>query len=417
MKKNYTRAVVAAVIGNILEWYDFVVYAFFAVYISHNFFIGDSSSTQLIKAFIVYGASFLAKPLGAIVLGAYGDISGRKKALSLSIILMSVGVGIIAFTPSVNEIGLLAPILLVLARLLQGFSAGGEIGSATAFLLEYAPKNKKAFFTSLFQGCMGIAGFLGALTGVLITVLFEEQAIFDWAWRIPFYVGLLILPVGIYIRRTIEETPEFLEQIQNSSKPRTPLKYIFKSYKKQLTLGIIFSIFWTICPYVFIMFAPSFYMGLGYEKIHVFIAASLGNLALLVFSPVTGYLADKFGIKKMIYISVSSILITIVPLFSLIINIHNHVILAIANFSIMFFISMFMGLGPIVISKLFPTKARTSGIALTYNIASAITGMTPALMAYAVANVSPYSPVIYILIASIPALIVVKMIKFAGDKE
>lgn len=409
--KKFKKAIAAAVVGNVLEWYDFVIYAFFAVYISHNFFIGGTSSEQLIKVFIVYGASFLARPLGAFVLGAYGDISGRKNALSLSIILMATGVGIIAFTPSANDIGLMAPILLVFARLLQGFSAGGEIGSGTAFLLEYAPKDKKAFYTSLFQGCMGLSGVLGSLSGILVTKIFSEADIFEWAWRIPFFVGLLILPVGLYIRRTIEETPEFLEKIESKKETRTPLKDIFKEHKKPLILGIVFSLFWTICPYVFIMYTPAFYMGLGFEKAHVFMASMLGNLALFVMSPFSGYCADKFGIKKMLYISIAMLLLVIFPIFKIILSSKMPMGLILSHFSIMMFISFFMGLGPIVLSKIFITKVRSSGIALTYGIASALTGFSPALMAY-LTQTSQFAPAIYVVLFSIPALIAIAYMKF-----
>lgn len=412
-KKKFKKAIAAAVIGNILEWYDFVLYAFFAIYISRNFF-ADSATTdstdQLIKAFMIYGAAFVAKPLGAFILGSYGDKVGRKDALSITIILMALGVGIIAVTPSRENIGILAPILLLVARLLQGFSAGGEIGSATAFLLEYAPQNQKAFFASLFQSCMGIAAVLGSLVGVMVTSVFDSETIFAWAWRVPFFTGLLILPVGLYIRRTVEDTPEFLESINKKTNKKTPLKDIMRFYKKELFFGIVISVLWTVCPYVFVMFAPTFFMELGFDKNHVFIASMVANLCIALISPLSGKLADKFGMKKVVTISIFFMVLCNFPILWILFHTSGLLWLVFVHSAFLTLVAFFVGVTPGIISRIFPTEVRASGIALSYNFASMLTGFTPAFLAYATKSYA-YIPAIYIALFAIPALFAIYFVK------
>lgn len=409
-KKKFKKAVFAAVVGNILEWYDFVLYAFFAIYISRNFFSDGSSSEQIIKTFMIYGAAFVARPLGAFMLGSYGDRVGRKDALSLSIIIMALGVGIIAFSPSSQSIGIFAPILLLVARLLQGFSAGGEIGSATAFLLEYAPEDKKSFFASLFQSCMGIAAVLGSFVGVLITFFFESETIFAWAWRIPFFTGLLILPVGLYIRRTIEDTPEFLESIERKTNKKTPLKNIVFFHKKQLFLGISFSLLWTVCPYVFVMFAPTFFMELGFEKNHVFIASMFANLCMALISPISGKLADKFGMKKVLFFSILLMVVLNFPVFWILFNTSGLFWLVFVHCAFLSLVSLFIGVAPAIVSRIFPTQVRASGISLSYNFASVLTGFTPAFLAYATKTYA-YLPAFYIAFFAMIAFLAIYFIR------
>ncbi len=408
--KKFRKAVAAAVVGNILEWYDFVLYAFFALYISRHFFVAGTSSEQVIKTFMIYGAAFVARPLGAVILGAYGDKAGRKNALSLTIIIMALGIALIAFSSSAKDIGIAAPIILLVARLLQGFSAGGEIGSATAFLLEYAPENKKSFYASLFQSCMGIAAVLGSLVGAAITFLFDEATVFAWAWRVPFIIGLSILPVGIYIRKAIEDTPEFLAKIEATKGERTPIKDIVKYHKKPLLVGISFSLLWTVCPYVFVMFLPTYFMQSGFDKNHVYIASLAANLCMAVVSPIVGTMADKYGMKRVLTVSI--------------------IVMAFGNFAVMWYlfgektllklvlvhsgflslVSLFIGVAPAFVSRIFPVSVRASGISISYNVASVLTGFTPAFLASVVAA-NPYAPVMHVAIFCIPALIAIYFAK------
>jgi len=210
--KSGRKAITAASIGNALEWYDFSVYAFFAVYIAQNFFNPNDDGAQLFEAFLAFGLGFVIRPLGALVIGAYGDRAGRKAALTLTIMTMAVGTAIIAFAPPYTAIGIGAPLLILCGRVLQGFSAGGEVGGAAAFLIEHAPENQKGRYASWLQASMGISNILAALVATAVTLTLSREQIGDWGWRIPFILGLSIAPIGLWMRKTLDETPLFVEE-------------------------------------------------------------------------------------------------------------------------------------------------------------------------------------------------------------
>nr|WP_257993464.1 MFS transporter [Cupriavidus pauculus] len=200
------RAVIAAAIGNGLEIYDFTVYSFFAATIGRLFFPASSPMASLLLSFATFGAGFVMRPLGAVLIGSMADRRGRKAALTLTIGLMTAGTALIAFTPSYATIGVAATVLVVLGRLLQGLSAGGEVGAASALLMESATQDRRCFLVSWQAATQGAAALLGALTGAAVSATLSPEALQSWGWRVPFMVGLLIAPVGIYIRRHLEET-------------------------------------------------------------------------------------------------------------------------------------------------------------------------------------------------------------------
>src|ERR1700720_490668 len=205
-----TRLILAASLGNALEFYEILVYGYFAVIISKVFFPAADEAVSLLVTFGTFGASFLARPVGAIFLGAYGDRKGRKAALTLSILLMTIGTALMTIMPSYGTLGILSPILVIAARLLQGFSVGGEFASSTAFLVEHRP-DRAGFFASWQWSSQGLAALVATGLGVLLTTSMSADTLQAWGWRIPFAVGLLIGPVGYYIRNRLGETPEFIE--------------------------------------------------------------------------------------------------------------------------------------------------------------------------------------------------------------
>ncbi|NVK29238.1 MAG: MFS transporter, partial [Flavobacteriia bacterium] len=208
--RKLLKLIVASSIGNALEWFDLIAYAFFARTISKLFFPTDDETLSLMLALFAFAMSYLIRPLGAIVIGSYADKVGRKAAMLLTIWLMMAGTFLIAIMPTYDTIGLLAPLGILLARLLQGFSAGGEFGSATAMLVEHYPE-RKGFISSFMFASQGVSGLLGAGFGLVLTATLTTDQLESWGWRIPFIFGLLIGPIGLYIRRHIEEAGEFKE--------------------------------------------------------------------------------------------------------------------------------------------------------------------------------------------------------------
>lgn len=203
-QKSFTRLVVAVSIGNALEWYDISSYGYFAVYVSRAFFPNSDQAISLLLTFGTFGLAFLIRPIGGVVLGAYADRHGRKASLMISIVLMTIGTLLIAIMPTFETIGILAPIAVLAARLIQGFSAGGEFGSSTAFLVEHMP-GRRGFIASWQFASQGLGQVLSSAFGVGLTSWMTAQEMDAWGWRIPFLFGILVGPVGIYIRNHLED--------------------------------------------------------------------------------------------------------------------------------------------------------------------------------------------------------------------
>ncbi|BDM22777.1 hypothetical protein KMS_R25340 [Pseudomonas sp. LRP2-20] len=233
-----TRQVVAAVIGNALEWYDFIVYGFLASIIARQFFPSDDEYASLLMALATFGVGFFMRPVGGVLLGVYSDRKGRKAAMQLIIRLMTVSIAMIAFAPNYLAIGMGAPLLIVVARMLQGFATGGEYASATAFLVESAPANRKGLYGSwqLVGQCLAV--FSGAAMVALVTHLCTSEALDSWGWRIPFVLGLLIGPVGLWIRKHMEEPEEFLQARKQAKGQAPSLWQVLREHRRSLLVSM-----------------------------------------------------------------------------------------------------------------------------------------------------------------------------------
>ncbi|GLY68053.1 MFS transporter [Amycolatopsis taiwanensis] len=403
------QSVIAASIGNALEWYDFSVYAFFATYVAHNFFQQDDPTSALINTFMVFGAGFVARPLGAVLIGIYGDRVGRKSALMLSIATMGLGTLVLAATPSVTLIGIAAPVLLLAGRLLQGFSAGGEIGGAAAFLLEHAPRGRRARYAAWLQASMGIANLISAIIGVTVTTAFSDSAVNDWAWRIPFVIGLLIIPVGLYIRRSLPETESFKQHRVDNTDGRNPFRKLVTEHPKEIIIGFAFSVLWTVCVYAFVIYAPTYYKdkatGLGFTSQQSFLASLVGNVVLVIGCMLAGKAADKYGARRIVVYSSATMLV--LPVLCLL-WLHAQPtlpVLLIVHMALCANVAAFTGVAPSTLPRMFPVAVRSTGLALSYNIAAIFfAGFTPALMTWAVARVSVYSPALWVAVGSVACL-------------
>jgi MHS family proline/betaine transporter-like MFS transporter len=318
-ERSGRKAVIAASAGNALEWYDFTVYALFAVYIGQNFFHNSDPTVQLMASFLAFGLGFVVRPLGALVLGSYGDRAGRKAALTLTIMLMAVGTLLIAAAPPYAAIGVGAPLLIVCGRVLQGFSAGGEVGGATAFLVEHAPEGKRGQYASWLQASMGISNLLGALVATLVTTLLTEQQVGEWGWRVPFIIGLAIAPVGLWMRRALDETPHFREeqarQERQGDHVKAPLLAVLRNYPKELLTGLCMSVLWAVGPYALIIFMPIYVQkSLGFSSSQAFTAALVGNLFLIGGCVFSGTLSDRYGRRTVLRAAALILLIAVYPL-------------------------------------------------------------------------------------------------------
>lgn len=366
---NLYKTLFSTCVGNALEWFDIAVYGFFARYIAHAFFPTENPSVSLLLTFGSFGVSFLIRPLGAIVLGAYADRHGRKKALMLSITLMTFGGAMIVFMPGYATIGLAAPVLILLARLIQGFSAGGEFGSSTAFLVEHFP-HRKAFIASWQFATQGASTLLASAFGLGLTQWLSETEIQQWGWRIPFIFGLLIGPVGWYIRRHVQEPESFVSQQHDHS----PLKQLMGSQRHLLVLAIGLMVISTGINYM-LNYVPTY----ATKNLHLagktaFTATLLAGVILTVVTPLAGLWAEKAGRRPLMWTSLVLLLITIYPAFSLVVN-HpdaNMLILLVGWLALLK--SVYFATVPSMMADLFPVSTRASGMAISYNIAVTVFG-------------------------------------------
>src|SRR5438067_6178275 len=292
------RLIVAATIGNIFEWFDFVVYGFFAVTIAEVFFPAGNPTVSLLITFGAFGLAYFVRPLGAIVVGSYTDRAGRKAGLLLSIALMMVGTTLMALTPGYATIGIAAPILITLARLLQGFSVGGEFGSPVSFLAEHAGA-RRGFSASWAFATGGMITVLASLFGVALTSLLTHEQLVDWGWRIPYVFGMLVGPAGLYIRSKLVETPEFLE----TEKPETmPISDLLRRYPREVLLALGISIISNASFYI-LAYIPTY----GVKTLHLpqsvgFTATLIGGLILAIGCPLAGHWSDKMTSRPLIMV-------------------------------------------------------------------------------------------------------------------
>ncbi|HXW42710.1 MAG TPA: MFS transporter, partial [Xanthobacteraceae bacterium] len=361
--------IVAASVGNALEFYEILVYGYFAVIVAKVFFPAADETVSILVTLGTFGISFLARPVGAIFLGAYGDRRGRKRALTLSILLMTVGTALMTVMPSYASVGLLAPVLVIAARLLQGFSVGGEFASSTAFLVEHRP-DRAGFFASWQWSSQGLAALIATSFGVVLTATMPAAALQAWGWRIPFGFGLLIGPVGYYIRQRLGETPEFL----SAGQAQAPLRELFVGQWDRLVLTVGTVAASTSSQYI-LVYMPTYairelHLPQSISFIAVVAAAALQTVAV----PFVGIWVDRVGQLRVMIAAAIAFALTAYPAFMLVAAQPSFAVLIVMVCWISLLKSLFSGALPSLMAKIFPVTTRVSGMSLAYNISVPIFG-------------------------------------------
>jgi MFS transporter, MHS family, proline/betaine transporter len=367
--RSSLRIVAAASIGNALEWFDLLIYGYFAVTISRLFFPSDDQTVSLLLALGTFGVSYLVRPFGAIVLGAYADRAGRKASLMISIVLMMIGTTSMVVIPTYASIGILAPLVVLFARLLQGFSVGGEFGSSTSFLVEHGP-DRKGFFASFQWAGQGLAAVLASLFGVGLTTALTVDQLNAWGWRIPYIFGLLIGPIGLYIRRHVDETPEFLASEATS----TPVRDVLGHQWGRVLLAIGIAVVSNSSNYL-ILYMPTYAVKqLSLPQSSGFAATLLGGIILTVGSPLIGHSSDSVGRTRIMQVAAGLFVISAYPAFVLLTGYAS----LLALIGIVCWLSLlktiYSGVMPSLMAEIFPTRTRVTGMALSYNISVPIFG-------------------------------------------
>jgi MFS transporter, MHS family, proline/betaine transporter len=404
------RVIVAATIGNVLEWFDFLVYGFFAVTIAEVFFPASDPTVSLLITFGTFGLAYVVRPLGAIFIGTYTDRAGRKAGLTLSIGLMLIGTTLMVITPGYATIGIAAPIIITIARVVQGFSVGGEFGSAVAFLVEHGGE-RRGFSASWQWATTGIVSVIVSLFGLALTTLLSHEQLIDWGWRIPYVFGLLVGPAGLYIRSRIAETPDFLAA---EKPPTVPIGELLRRYPVSLLLALGASIV-SNSSYYLLLYVPTY----GVKTLHLpaytgFAATLLGGIILAVFSVVAGYWSDKIVPRsRIMLIAAWLFLLTAYPCFWLM---DAYPSLATAAFAVGFLNLVkagYSGVLPSVLSEQFPVETRAVGVSLSFSISVTIFGgFAPFVATWLIAQTGdPLSPSYYLMATALLSIIALMAIQ------
>ncbi len=405
------KAARASFMGNFVEWFDYAAYGYLATVIAATFFPQTDKATGLLATFAVFALSFIVRPLGGLVWGHFGDKYGRRNALSFSILIMSISTFCIGILPTYGHIGLWAPALLLLIRLVQGFSASGEYAGASAFLAEYAPHGKRGLYTSIVPASTAAGLLFGAAFVAGLHGLLSSEDMQSWGWRVPFLLAAPFGLVGRYIRMSLQDTPKFLEMEQRleskACATAAPIRELLTVHRRSVIIGIGVTCLNAVAFYLLLSYMPTYLsteMGMSESDSFIASTVSLATYIGLIF--LMGKLSDLLGRKTMLVMASVLFLLLTFPLFSML---DHQPLVAILMIQIIFgaMLAMNDGTLPSFLAEIFPTRVRFSGFAFSFNIANALFGGTAPFIATWLIQLTgnKMAPAWYLLAAALVALV------------
>lgn len=408
-RQSQFRLIAACSIGNALEMYDFTVYSFFALLIGRLFFPSDSPYGSLLLAVATFGIGFVMRPLGGLVIGSYADRRGRKAAMTLTIALMVAGTLCIAFAPTYAQAGVMGSLVILSGRLLQGFSLGGEIGASTAMLMEAGEVGQRGFRVSWQLGSQGISALIGALTGAVLYATLSPQALESWGWRLPFLGGLLIAPVGLYIRSKLDETHEAEPDAPS------PLGTLMREHGAKVGLGILSVTAGTVGMYLVVFFMPTYMIRvLKMPPSLSLLSGCATGLTMLVASLVSGRLADRLARRKPLVIGALLFnVVAVVPAFWLMTRMPS--VPLVLALSVMLTAAANLGSTPmlLMLMELLPAGVRASGLSVIYSVGVTVFGgSSQFIVTWLIAKTgNPLAPALYLVACGVVTLCAVSAIR------
>lgn len=404
-KPSLAKAVFSGSLGNMLEWFDYGLYGYFAVIISANFFSSDDPMVGLLLSFMTFAIGFLVRPLGGILIGAYADKHGRIKALTVTILGMGICTMLMGLLPTYAEIGIAAPILLTVLRLLQGLCTGGEFGSSLTFISEYGTSKNRAFLVSFQPFSVGCGLIIGSAAGLLMSTLMPEEMLYEWGWRIPFIFGIVIAIYGVHMRKNVPDSPEFIKMKENQVEKaqHMPIIELFLRYKKPIFTVIFLLAGASTTYYLLITYMPTYISEfVGTSLSSAFVVNTSVIAIYLLLCPLAGKFIDRFGRPKSMIIGCVGFLVFTYPVFSIIVG-HSNPIVMIALLGILVAFQTLIAVGNGVVSaEIFPTNLRNSGIGFSYNLSAAVFGGLAPLAATAlIAATGNQLSITYLIIGAI----------------
>lgn len=404
--KPPAKAIAAAVAGNALEFYDFIIYSFFSVYIAKSFFPNDDKFISLLTAVAVYGVGFFTRPLGGLLIGTYADKKGRRAAMILTVTLITIGTLGLAATPSYESIGVAAPIIVLLARLVQGLALGGEVGPASSMLIESAPPNQRAFYASWQMASQGIAVAVGGVVGYVVSATLSSEQLASWGWRIPFLVSLALIPIAVYIRRAL---PETLEEPAYHSDSQI-IKIIFTRYRKEVILGILALMSTAITAQVGNYMTTFAINTLELNPAVAQISTVLGGIMMFLFSLLAGFLADKYGRKSIMLWPRVALMLLIVPMFYMLVKTESVAMLLLVTMTVTLLTGMSGASSLVAIPEMMPIALRATGVSLIYAIGVTLFGGTAQfVLTWLIEHFGAVSPAYYVVVTSVFSIIAMLM--------
>jgi MHS family proline/betaine transporter-like MFS transporter len=412
-QKGLRKSVVAGSIGVFVHWFEWAVYAYLASTIAVIFFPQQDSTAALLSVFAVFAISFGVRPIGALLFGTLGDRIGRKKTLSIVILSMSGATLVVGLLPTYDAIGIWAPVLLIMARVVQGLAAGGEFGSAAAFLAEYSPRKRRGFGVSWLE-FGSLLGFLAAsLVVVILTSTMDEQTILNGGWRIPFLIAVPLGIVGFYIRTKIEDTPEFLSLEKLGEIPQSPVKEVFKRHKKQLLQMSGLEIMMHVTFYVVLVYLLTYQESvLGFDAGTAALLSTFASIAGLILVPFCGALSDRIGRRPLLIIAAIALIVLAVPLF-MIMGLQTWWAGAVSTLGLGVILAIILGVHAAAAAELFPTRTRQTGLSVAYSVTAAIfAGTVPYVLTWLIAKTgNNLMPGFYLVLVGLIGLVAVLSMK------
>lgn len=403
------RAAAGSFIGNFVEWFDYAAYGYLATIIASVFFPSEDRATALMSTFAVFAISFFIRPVGGIIWGHIGDRVGRREALSLSILIMSASTFAIAFLPGYATAGVWAPVLLLLVRMVQGFSASGEYAGASAFIAEYAPPARRGFYTSLVPASTAAGLLFGSLLVAGLHSMLSTEQLHDWGWRLPFLLAAPFGLIGRYIRHNLEDTPAFrkMESKVHHAHDAAPIRQLLGTYRPAVLISLGVACLNAVGFYVLLSYMPTYLSTeQGLSESRSFLAATISLVTYIGFIFMMGSLSDRFGRKTMLVLASLLFIGASVPLFKLLGGADFMTLVAV---QIAFGALLAMNDGTLAcfLAEMFPTRVRYSGFAFSFNLANTIFGGTaPFMCTWLIRQTgNAFAPAWYLVGAAVVALV------------
>jgi MHS family proline/betaine transporter-like MFS transporter len=407
-KQSRLITIAAMAVGNILEFYDFAVYAYLAAILGRNFFPSGSETISLLSTFAVFGVGFVIRPLGGFLIGRFGDRRGRKPALLVTVLLMSIGTGLIGVIPTHAQIGIAAPILLTLARLLQGFSAGGEWGGGATFIVEWAPAGRRGFYGGIHVVTIYLGLALGSAVAAALSSSLSPETMEHWGWRVPFILGAVIGPLGLLIRRKIDESPVFVEAQVHADAETTP------GILRTMGHAFCFAAMQAVLTYVFLGYFPTFTQKFaGLSASQALWSTALAIATIVPVGLLSGAISDRIGRKPPMIASCVAFILLAYPLFYIVVNGASFAAVMAVQAVAGMLTGLFLGTMPATLVEMFPTKTRLMGLSTSFNASTGLFGGFAPFIATSLvaATGAPTSVAFFVAASAVVSLAAVVMLK------